>query len=269
MKFSQPTQIELFKTFDLVGRELATLEDLTSPDPKLQSHPWLRKPTPGGLLSGFQTNQDELRQFEISLNEAIKSEVSRLEMTLSLEPTIAWLESQGDYQKLQKSLTRQAKLKSGSRFDRPDARFKLLQVTLIALGSHYGNISQGKKPGSMSSKDWDKAIAAVRTLKKLEKYNGLRLWKALPPPANIPYDWISRLENRLVQEKTSAQKPYDDGLSSDRAAARKFTDWLLLFFDEAPPCMVTKFANLIQYDATSIPRQVTNWVRLYRTDSLT
>lgn len=269
MTSKRPTTIELFQAFDFVGRELTKLEDLTSPKPSFRSSTGQSKPARGGLLSCFLPDEAETKLFEAELLSATQMEVARLEAVLSNEPVIAWVEAQDAYKKLQQSLRRQATLNKGSSFDHPIARFQLLRATLIALGDYFLHIDGGQKPGRMTSKDWDKAITAVRTLRRLEKNNGLRLWKAFRPTASPSYDWVSQLENRLVQQKAVSRKPHDDGLTSDRAATRKFTDWLLTFFDAAPPSMVEKFARLIDYDTTSIPRQVKLWEEAYRTHSLT
>lgn len=269
MQSKKPTAIDLFQAFDLVGRELAKLENLTSPKPNFLSRTGLSTSTRGGLLGSFLPDEEEARQLELELLDAIKAEVARLEAVLSTEPAIAWVEAQDDYKKLQQSLRRQATLKNGSSFGRPIARFHLLQATLISLGDYALHIDGRKKPGRMTSKDWDKAIAAARTLRDLEKNNGLRLWKAFRQPSAHSYDWVSQLESKLVQQKAASRKPHDDGLTSDRAATRKFTDWLLTFFGAAPPSMVEKFARLIGYDTTSIPRQVKLWEEAYRTHSLT
>lgn len=269
MKATRPTAIDLFKAFDFVSAELKGLEDLTSVNPTFKSHPWLTRPRPKGLFGFLAPSDEETKQFTEALTEGIRQEVIRITTALSANQTINWLQSQSDYVELQRGLRRQATLKKGGNFDHPNAQFNLLKATLISIGGYYKHIDHGKAPGSMSSKDWDKAIAAVKTLKELETNNGLQLWKAMPSSMGGRIDWLRKLEARLAQEKGAARKPYDDGLSSDRAAARRFTDWLLIFFDEAPPSLVEKFARLIGYNTTSIPRQVKAWEQAHRSDSLT
>lgn len=204
-----------------------------------------------------------------SLEREIRDEVARVEASICLEPSIAWIREQRPFQKLEDSLRRQAKSKVGSKFNHPAARFFLLEAALIGIAQHCYYIDNGRKPGQMTSKDWDKALAAVRTLRQLEKDKGLRLWKALPLAMANSWGWFEQLEERLGKEKSAAKKPYDDGLSSDRAATRVFAEWLLFKFDDAPASMVEKFAELIGYETTSIARQVREWEAAHRTDSLT
>lgn len=269
MKATRPTARDLFDAFAYVEAELKGLEDLTSVNPTFKSHPWLTRSRPKGFLGLLPPSDEETKQFTEALAEGIRQEVIRITIALSANQTINWVQAQSDYVVLQKGLQRQATLKKGGSFDQPKAQFNLLKATLISIGGYYKHIDHGKTPGSMSSRDWDKAIAAVKTLKELEMNNGLRLWKAMPSSMGNGIGWFGELEARLVQEKGAARKPYDDGLSSDRAAARRFTEWLLIYFDEAPPSLVEKFARLIGYDTTSIPRQVKAWEQALRSDSLT
>jgi hypothetical protein len=268
MSSKKPSARDFLSAFDGIDKELVTLEGLMSNDPRFLPNKAAAISPKVGLLGLYPTIEDTLAR-ETAINEAIIQEVTRVESFTNREPTIAWVKSQKQYAKLEASLERQAKLKVSSQFNKPNARFKLLKATLIGIGQHGLYIDHGESPGQMTSKDWGKAIEAVKTLRDLEANNGLRLWKAFPKESRVTWDWCAYLERRLIEGKAEAPKPYNDGLSSDRDATRLFTVWLLMLFDEAPPAMVEKFAVLIGYETDSIARQVKAWERAHRSDSLT
>lgn len=264
---TRPKASDFLNARDQIEKELKTLDGLATFDPKLlqitNSLAW-----PKGLL-GLTHFTEEIPASSDAFNETIRKEVDRVEASICANQAVIWVRKKSQFAKLEASLKLQAKLKADSKFGRPAARFKLLQAVLMGLGQHSLYIDHRHKPGQMSSKDWDKAIEAVKALRDLEENNGLRLWKVFPLTMKNSFGWFEQLEQRLNNEKATAKKPYNDGLSSDRAATRLFTEWLLMLFNEAPPSMVEKFADLIGYETSSIPRQVKEWEQAHRTDSLT
>lgn len=261
-QLSRPTSIEFFQLYDLVDKETRVLEKLkrhgAEPQSSVQQSPLL-----GLFFAMGSATKEGMR------TPSLVAEVARVEAAISDNQALKWLRSQPSFMKIKASLERKAKKYPASKFAEPVAVYKLIQCTLFGLGVYASYVENRRKPGQMTKKDWDEAIRAVQTLRSLQRHKGLNLTGVFAARPGAPsWDGALQFEERLVQAKQASKKPHDDGFVSDRAAARKFTEWLLMMFDEAPPTMVESFAEFIGYNKDSARKQLKSWEQAHRTDSL-
>jgi hypothetical protein len=263
----RPTSIEFYQLYELVGKEVQVLATLRRPPPE-------EEPKLLGKTASEWTDLDDAGAFSVNLfrpsllpepkpKPSLPSEVARVEGALIGDTTLQWLRAQEPFRKLQESLKRKAKKEINSHFSKPVASYRLTQGVALCLWLHAHYLEGKRKPGQMSRKDWDAAIEAIQTLRKLGLEKGLRLHHAFRT-----WNGPAQLEARLVEARQTAKKPHDDGFTSDRATTRQFAEWLISMFGEVPPAMVEKFAELIGYNSDSIRKQLKAWEQAYRSDSL-
>jgi hypothetical protein len=259
----RPTAVEFYKLQDTIGREVRVLETLRLGTSR--EEPGLKDV---GLLGLFAGSVAANVKRDGSLPSLV-GEVARIEAAIGGNKTYQWLRSQQAFQKLRASLSRKAKKSPDGNFARPVAIYRLIQCVSFGLGVQAAYLEGRRQPGQMTKKDWGDALLAIQTLRRLEREKGLKLARVFAAKAGTPpWDGALQFEERLIEAKRSAKKPHDDGFLSDRAAARAFTEWLLMMFGEAPPTMVESFADLIGYNKDSVRKQIKDWETSYRTDSL-
>lgn len=265
MMKKNPEWIDSYIAHDLVTALTKNLYELESGNPLLLPTNGNAEKSKGGFADLLTSKIIPSSHFE----EAIRREIEGIDIALQKNKTIANLTGSEEYKKLAKSLAYQAKKSPKSLFGKASSKYLLLKATLISLGKYKRLISGNATVKQMSAKDWEDAIRAINTLRRLEKNNGLYLYRAFEDTTNLPWNWLDMLEQRVSEAKENAPKPHNDKYIHQRLATRLFTEWLLRYFDHAPVSMVEKFTHIINYETTSVSRLVPTWTTAYRTDPLT